>query len=101
LPLPPRVSLCPYTTLFRSANVSKYFEENYNKVETQELIKRMRESRQSASEDEAQQRKCSMLGGAGKCCQPASLVSSSQFRALSRDRKSTRLNSSHVSISYA
>ena len=46
---------------FIKANVSNYFEESFNKPETQELIKRMRESRNAATEAEAESRKWSFL----------------------------------------
>src|SRR5437870_7896473 len=65
LPRPPRSTLFPYTTLFRSLGVPRRSREG------------------------------DALDGAGGDARPASR------RYLSRDRKSTRLNSSHVAISYA
>ena len=42
---------------FIKANVANYFEDTYNRPETQELIRRMRESRKAATEAEADTRK--------------------------------------------
>src|SRR2546430_12616863 len=81
---PPRSTLFPYTTLFRS--------------EAQSLCERVRENYQPR-------------GATGKqqdfrqhpCCGRAKECSGSPFHdpAGKRDRKSTRLNSSHSQISYA
>src|SRR2546430_17662976 len=61
---PPRSTLFPYTTLFRSPHAA--------------------------------------VGGTGrKRCRRDSRRSTNRSRQLSRDRKSTRLNSSHSQISYA
>src|SRR5437667_7914233 len=68
IPRPPRSTLFPYTTLFRSRAQAR----------------RLRSRRQ----DRAQA--CRLQEGADR-----------RQRAASRDRKSTRLNSSHITISYA
>src|SRR5690625_7029251 len=68
---PPRSTLFPYTTLFRSPAARKLARElniDLNKVQAQDPLGRIR------PED---------------------------VEAASKDRKSTRLNSSHVAISYA
>src|SRR3712207_7504660 len=74
---PPRSTLFPYTTLFRSV-----------------------QSRLGTVWSKAG----SPLGRAG-LCSPVPIVVKSEargyFNASRRDRKSTRLNSSHVNISYA
>src|SRR3712207_8187902 len=63
---PPRSTLFPYTTLFRSGLTSKIYKEltQFNNKKTNNLIKKWAED-------------------------------------INRDRKSTRLNSSHANISYA
>src|SRR3989442_4451551 len=71
---PPRSTLFPYTTLFRSPQVDGRLD-----VDVKELAER------TAMATEMQ-----MTGEAG-----------TGFNDYRRDRKSTRLNSSHVRISYA
>src|SRR5437870_8077756 len=62
---PPRSTLFPYTTLFRSPSVMKWADSNWG-------------------------------------CQRSSVLEGSSFASARYiDRKSTRLNSSHVAISYA
>src|SRR5690606_40802829 len=87
---PPRSTLFPYTTLFRSlaalrafpdyADYADWLQERIDYIEAAEQTK-------SASEVEA----------------PAPTIAPSAGRAPAKspDRKSTRLNSSHVKISYA
>src|SRR5207249_10509221 len=70
-PPPPRSTLFPYTTLFRSRIVNTG-------------IGRIR-----------------MSDGAARALHAERLGSRNRRRKTERDRKSTRLNSSHVSISYA
>src|SRR2546427_8277539 len=72
---PPRSTLFPYTTLFRS-------EQNEN-----------------SRHPTAAHGHLTSLGGASVCGCPSRTGSVSSI--LSRDRKSTRLNSSHSQISYA
>src|SRR2546426_6504933 len=64
---PPRSTLFPYTTLFRSPSVAGQ----------------------------------SMMVAFAEMERGAALIASAIFWALVRDRKSTRLNSSHLVISYA
>src|SRR5438045_7903892 len=74
IPLPPRSTLFPYTTLFRS-HLSREFDE-------------LAANRRTKNN---QLRDCS-----------ATWLEGSRFcRGARRDRKSTRLNSSHLGISYA
>src|SRR3712207_7439321 len=70
---PPRSTLFPYTTLFRSVDPGSGLPENQ--------LRDQRRSRQG-------------LGQAPARRHP-------EVRRLRRDRKSTRLNSSHANISYA
>src|SRR2546427_1379458 len=77
---PPRSTLFPYTTLFRSG-VARY--SCMNKVVSVKT-----------SDPKAMQAEARQLRRAGK------RIAASRRAAL-RDRKSTRLNSSHSQISYA
>src|SRR5690606_39515982 len=77
--LPPRCTLFPYTTLFRS-NIKKKTSENEKKID-----------RLKDQISEVEFRVSQELGFFDK-----------KFGSgLEEDRKSTRLNSSHVKISYA
>src|SRR2546430_17169690 len=69
---PPRSTLFPYTTLFRSAPVGEVIG-----LQLQQLVQRIEARRLRRRAAEA------------------------AHRRLDRDRKSTRLNSSHSQISYA
>src|SRR5690349_22805942 len=73
---PPRSTLFPYTTLFRSLAWKS------------SLIRRSSRSRPTK-------------GGSRPCDFSAPARAAVTRRARKRDRKSTRLNSSHVEISYA
>src|SRR3712207_6966803 len=77
---PPRSTLFPYTTLFRSGQHG----EDPHPVHLREARRLVPESRRAA--------------GAGR---GSAAVTSSPGRGEARDRKSTRLNSSHANISYA
>src|SRR5690606_41165742 len=82
---PPRSTLFPYTTLFRSASVQ--YKEVELKVSKQKLVN---------NEDFV------FIGDADqKRNQKADLVFLGLASDENLDRKSTRLNSSHVKISYA
>src|SRR3989442_6338725 len=77
---PPRSTLFPYTTLFRSNMAFGLKMRKFPKVEIQ---KRVQEAAEILGIQELLKRKPRQLSGG------------------QRDRKSTRLNSSHVRISYA
>src|SRR5438876_3379797 len=70
---PPRSTLFPYTTLFRSPGFGRI----------------------------ARRRKIAAGGKVGRVCRVARRCPQVAGSALQLDRKSTRLNSSHPSISYA
>src|SRR3712207_8623611 len=88
---PPRSTLFPYTTLFRSSA---------NRFPLLFYCKRLLHRRGIVTQEErlAERRieEISLWGIACRVSQPANGI----FRE-SRDRKSTRLNSSHANISYA
>src|SRR5437660_9792889 len=72
---PPRSTLFPYTTLFRSV------------LENRDLAAAAQENKGAYNQAEA--------------AYETTTAASRQLRPDYRDRKSTRLNSSHVAISYA
>src|SRR5690349_23972625 len=80
---PPRSTLFPYTTLFRSGRGQQRLHQG--------AATRPRASRSSNARTESGNR-----SAAGPITDPPRSVGDG-----SRDRKSTRLNSSHVEISYA
>src|SRR5690242_21411707 len=84
---PPRSTLFPYTTLFRSSRQQKISQ----------VIERERELESVAGQlvplDER-------AGVVAQHVEPA-VAGLEGRRQLAQDRKSTRLNSSHMSISYA
>src|SRR5256885_11904899 len=77
---PPRSTLFPYTTLFRSPKVARYVDIPLQHIH-QNMLERMR--RETSQEYLGRLRES---GAADRRC---------------IDRKSTRLNSSHLVISYA
>src|SRR5437870_6089464 len=80
---PPRSTLFPYTTLFRSGRLLRVFERKGNGLKgTQSKLCRYRFNRRTLD-----RLRC--------------LPCSRRPLPATRDRKSTRLNSSHVAISYA
>src|SRR3712207_7354340 len=83
---PPRSTLFPYTTLFRSEQV--------------ELVKATVPQQQHARRDRAQQAaRADPFAGPAR---PKARIDDGMGPALGEvDRKSTRLNSSHANISYA
>src|SRR5690554_7586068 len=91
---PPRSSLFPYTTLFRSTLVERYNERKEDDVLRSEVYEEMAEhltnliwevQKEFTAGDE--------LG--------IDFEEKAFYDILKEDRKSTRLNSSHVRISYA
>src|SRR5699024_11470287 len=90
IPRPPRSTLFPYTTLFRSAKDKEELNKEINdlKDKTDELEKaKDRLEQELADEKEKSEEDKKAL--------------EKEIDDLKEDRKSTRLNSSHVSISYA
>src|SRR5438067_6239158 len=85
---PPRSTLFPYTTLFRSHNVCRIYD--FNRLEDSAFISMEFVDGNSLRE---------LLNRPGRFEVPQVLHIARQICA--GDRKSTRLNSSHVSISYA
>src|SRR3712207_7389698 len=85
---PPRSTLFPYTTLFRSADVSVVYPIARGTAPLIVLVVG------AVALDEG----TSALEVAGICLVAAGVL---LVRGLGRDRKSTRLNSSHANISYA
>src|SRR2546427_5016271 len=79
---PPRSTLFPYTTLFRSVDVD---------------VAHARRQGRRPRRLEAERR----LPRAGSEVPPCLVGSLDEQRVTGRDRKSTRLNSSHSQISYA
>src|SRR5438094_3783514 len=79
---PPRSTLFPYTTLFRSHRV---LPTSVNLPRLEKIVRSVHERFPHDFQ--------TLLGSAG--------VGAATVRSLSLDRKSTRLNSSHRTISYA
>src|SRR5256885_12310272 len=86
---PPRSTLFPYTTLFRSEKFGKLLERNIQRLSsrTGESCLRNRQAAKAPRIDKAQ------LPSRAQFCDRMSM--------FGEDRKSTRLNSSHLVISYA
>src|SRR5690348_18041499 len=89
---PPRPTLFPYTTLFRSAAEGVELEAGRRRLELdrrrrQRPLRQRRLLDQDRADRPARVRLVARQGGRGD--------------RQGRDRKSTRLNSSHPSISYA
>src|SRR5690554_7129412 len=85
IPRPPRSTLFPYTTLFRSGEA-----EVAPEALDQEEAPSDEDQRRHELDEQRNQRVALRVRGEG-----------ADLHALLRDRKSTRLNSSHVRISYA
>src|SRR2546426_6195627 len=86
---PPRSTLFPYTTLFRSTGVPDVVDPVGGSWYVEALTERV-EREAGALLDEIEQ-----AGGAARA------VERGMFQEAIADRKSTRLNSSHLVISYA
>src|SRR3712207_9218372 len=97
---PPRSTLFPYTTLFRSLTDSKLKAyELGNKVEQEEQV---REEMGRLSDYFAENTEPSDAERSETAASAAKIENSMQrYEENNRDRKSTRLNSSHANISYA
>src|SRR3712207_8489347 len=87
---PPRSTLFPYTTLFRSRRVTVIIEPDAS-VQEHDLVAPSEMLDQAACEQGA-------VRPLRKTCRVVELDGNV---VLKRDRKSTRLNSSHANISYA
>src|SRR3712207_6952833 len=88
---PPRSTLFPYTTLFRSKDVDPRHKAGNDAEDVTE----------DAIPDDAQRRSGS-VGAAQPCHRGAAQQSPGSISTpFQKDRKSTRLNSSHANISYA
>src|SRR5690348_17959195 len=86
--LPPRSTLFPYTTLFRSDDVHGRGQHRIDaRAEPRELLGRERTTRRARHHQDAKVAEV--------------LVPAADLEHVAGDRKSTRLNSSHPSISYA
>src|SRR5207249_11142733 len=93
---PLRSTLFPYTTLFRSISEDvlssgSYCHEKFPAIEGKSLASNDPVLKSAQSGD--------VIDYYGPCDED--LTGKSQLREQTLDRKSTRLNSSHVSISYA
>src|SRR5207245_11752238 len=100
-PLSPPSTLFPYTTLFRSAEGDL---EHGRRVLQREphVAEHLHGHRPVQHCPAAQERQHRAEGDAGaqRVAIAAELIAQARVDQLSRDRKSTRLNSSHGSISY-
>src|SRR3712207_9111623 len=97
---PPRSTLFPYTTLFRSRHrrraerVSHEAHHDEDAGEARHHDEDRRCEREDRHHDEH-------LHGGGRATLLAGVDRDPEAVAAARDRKSTRLNSSHANISYA
>src|SRR2546429_3264136 len=87
---PPRSTLFPYTTLFRSGDAARHFEDGALVMGKRRIARAVVERQDDLGEVARR-----AAGGPGK----DNIVHLAAAQSL--DRKSTRLNSSHGYISYA
>src|SRR5206468_11727736 len=93
-PLPPRSTLFPYTTLFRSCPAA--LEDGARERRPRpDLSRDVEEGRAGGGAELAAPRRPGGFRG------PSSASTVRRYAQTCRDRKSTRLNSSHDQISYA
>src|SRR5947207_11388684 len=87
----PRSTLFPYTTLFRSDRRYSYYDEGFFYSPIRYPPHKLRTEARTGS------------GSCNGCCKECVAAFKEQFHFADteRDRKSTRLNSSHTVISYA
>src|SRR3712207_9390909 len=97
---PPRSTLFPYTTLFRSKRAAWVSSECGEERRGVGLCETLRHSANKSPK--AHTSGLRFPAGAGAECRSCcgGLIQGTFLKAL-RDRKSTRLNSSHANISYA
>src|SRR5207253_6254589 len=96
-PPPPRSTLFPYTTLFRSPGESST-RSRFQKSHSFRLCSSARVPSTNTGRPERQSAPVLRPAAAVSLSAPVSKVT---FSTEWTDRKSTRLNSSHVAISYA
>src|SRR5205807_4875940 len=89
LPPPPRPTLFPYTTLFRSKALAR-----------RRVVARRPEQRLDKA-DQRRERRLQLVPGIGDKIGAHLLAALQRGDIVQGDRKSTRLNSSHLVISYA
>src|SRR5258705_2583590 len=92
---PPRSTLFPYTTLFRSGRWSASAPAPYRGRAWERAGSSRRSEEHTSELQSLRHLVCRLLLEKKTCALPISVV------AVSLDRKSTRLNSSHLGISYA
>src|SRR5207253_10159454 len=90
VPPPPTPTLFPYTTLFRSFAAPDEARPHYSK-----LLERFKEM----DREEFERKRA--LAASAFLTQGVTFTVYNDDQGTERDRKSTRLNSSHVAISYA
>src|SRR2546430_11634214 len=90
---PPRSTLFPYTTLFRSDGLAIDFVVASDRAQLGEIVRRVRDGRLRTNIGNV-----ASLDDAVAAFHPGERISG---QTIIRDRKSTRLNSSHRQISYA
>src|SRR3712207_7463495 len=95
---PPRSTLFPYTTLFRSLAVDVLGAPDDQRVQDHDVGHR-EECGQAAADLPLDRRPA--LGDVEEGVQPRARRTAPAIGPNVRDRKSTRLNSSHANISYA
>src|SRR5256885_3236760 len=100
---PPRSTLFPYTTLFRSTLGEVTDDRKGDRGETQRQERRERHVEPPAARDRDQcaQRNPSQHSLPGLARRHLGRQAHAPEAAAEKDRKSTRLNSSHLVISYA
>src|SRR2546429_9902165 len=97
---PPRSTLFPYTTLFRSPNVDPEGLLEYSVVYTDRALNHMSVAFQGVMKDISRVLK-QVYNAKSAVVVPGSGTFGMEAVARQLDRKSTRLNSSHGYISYA
>src|SRR3712207_8077245 len=95
---PPRSTLFPYTTLFRSLNVEDLLSGNFTSYPEE-----VRPYLENFSQELREELKCELVDVITKEMIEDAKNNTEDFilKISNIDRKSTRLNSSHVNISYA
>src|SRR3989454_12263849 len=97
---PPRSTLFPYTTLFRSVDVDDdggSRQDRDRQHDHRPTVNTMKTTRMTTLRNQSGFTLAELL----IACAVVGVVLAGTFVALQGDRKSTRLNSSHLVISYA